>query len=384
MKMKGFKNVNIYVENEGIIKTSLTIKDDKIYEIGNNLEVEPLLLCDEEILVVPGFIDEHIHGANGSDCMDATFQDLENIAVKIAEEGVTSFFTTTMTQKKENICQALKTIKEYMLLNSKIGAKILGVHLEGPFISPTYIGAQPLQYVEKPTIEKFQELEKVSGNSIKIVTIAPEVEGALQLIKYFKNQGIVVSLGHTNASYEDVMKAISLGASCITHTFNAQKPLHHRDIGVAGSALLFDQLYCELIFDTIHVSVPAAKILLKNKPHYKIILITDAMRAKGMNDGNYELGGQKVIVKDATARLSNGVLAGSVLKLNEAIKNIINLTSTSIEQAIDMATINPAKNMGIDKERGSIKVGKYADLVVLSKTFEVLMTIREGNIIYKK
>ena len=264
------------------------------------------------------------------------------------------------------------------------GAKVLGIHLEGPFISVKHIGAQPLEYVAKPEIEVFDKYNSASGNNIKIVSLAPEVEGADELIAHLNKKGIVASAGHTDAGYNDIEKAIESGLKNITHTYNAQKALHHREIGTVGSAMLFDSLNCEAICDTIHLSIPAIKLLIKNKPKDKFTLITDSMRAKHLSDGISELGGQKVIVKNGEARLENGALAGSILKMNDAIKNLVTKCGVDFTDAIDYATINPAKNLGIYENAGSIKEGKNADLAVLNEDFSVALTIRNGNIIYSK
>ena len=213
--------------------------------------------------------------------------------------------------------------------------------------------------------------------------MAPEVEGADALIKHLVEEGIVASIGHTAATCADVQKAIEAGANNVTHTYNAQTPLHHREIGVVGSAMLFDELNCELIADTIHVSVPAMKMLIKNKPDDKVSLITDAMRAKGLPDGVSELGGQTVYVKGGEARLADGTLAGSVLRMNRAIENAVTKVGVPFTKAIDFATKNPARMLGIDKETGSIAVGKKADFAVLNENYDVLMTVRDGEIVYK-
>lgn len=382
--MKGFKNANIYVEGKGIIKTDLAVEAGKVEKIGNNLDVEEYIKVEEGWIVAPGFIDQHIHGAAASDTMDGTVEDLAKIANAIASEGTTCFLPTTMTQSPENICNALKAVNEYMELNPKTGAKALGVHLEGPFISPDFVGAQPIEYVQKPSVETFKMYQEASGNHIKEVTIAPEEEGSSELIKYLAQNNILASIGHTSAKYADIEKAVELGAKNITHTYNAQRPLHHREIGTVGSALLFDELDCELICDTIHVSVPAIKLVVKSKPANKVTLITDAMRAKHMPDGDYELGGQPVIVKNGEARLHNGTLAGSVLKMNNAVKNVHKLVGVELTKVLDMASINPATNIGVQAERGSIKVGKCADFVVLDENFEVVLTIRDGEVIYQR
>lgn len=382
--MLGFKNIDVYVEGKGIITTDIAIENGKISAIEKGLNIEEIEKFNENVVVVPGFIDEHIHGADGADAMDGSVEALSKIANAVAKEGTTTFLATTMTQSPENITKALNAVKEYVEKDYEDGAKVLGVHLEGPFISPKHIGAQPLEYVANGNVEVFKKYYEDSGKTIKIVSLAPEMEGAEELITYLKENGVIASIGHSGAKYQECENSVKWGVSNITHTYNAQAGLHHRDAGVVGAALLIDDVNCEIICDTIHVSIPAIKLVVKNKPHDKVTLITDSMRAKHLPDGESELGGQLVIVKNGEARLTNGALAGSVLKMNDAIKNVVKNNVVSFTDAIDFATINPAKNLGIDKETGSIKVGKNADLVVMNKeTFEVLLTIRNGKVIYK-
>ena len=383
--MKGFINAKVYVENQGIITACVGIEKGKIAYIGNDAS---LITCPYEYsdgqIVLPGFIDEHIHGAMGADAMDGTTNALNVIANALASEGTTGFLATTMTQSPKNIETALSAVKDYIELNADDGAKVLGVHLEGPFISVKHIGAQPLEYVATPNVAVFDHYNAVSGNNIKLVSLAPETDGAEDLIKHLYKIGVVASLGHSDACYVDIEKALSWGLTCITHTYNVQKPLHHREVGAVGSAMLFDQLNCEAICDLIHLSAPAIKLLIKNKPHDKFTLITDSMRAKHLADGVSELGGQKVIVKNGEARLENGALAGSTLKMNDAIKNLVRSCGVNFTDAVDYATINPAKNLGISDKVGSIKVGKNADFAVLDNEFNVCLTVRDGKVIYKK
>lgn len=376
--MKGFKNTWIVTE-KGLEKTSLTY-DEKFVTIGKN--EEGLQELPEEYVVVPGFIDEHVHGAAGSDAMDGTMEDLGKIANALASEGTTAFLATTMTQSPENITKALKAVKAYRELSPESGAEILGVHLEGPFISKDFVGAQPIEYVAKPSVEVFKKYQYASGDCVRIVTLAPEVEGSTELIKYLVSQNIVASIGHTNATYADVKKAVEAGATNLTHTYNAMKPLHHREVGTVGSGLLFDELNCECICDGIHVSGPAIQLLHKNKPADKMTLITDAMRAKHMPDGVSELGGQVVIVKNGEARLENGTLAGSVLKMNNAVKNVMKFLNLPLEEVVKLASQNPAKNLGVFDQMGSIKEGKRADFVILDKDLNVVQTVRNGKVIY--
>lgn len=379
-KINGFTNCNILTE-EGLFKTSLEIENGKIKKIG---EFEEGIRLDEEYLVLPGFIDQHVHGAAGSDAMDGTRKDLLNIANALASEGTVAFLATTMTQSEKNITNALECINEYKKENLKEGAEVLGVHLEGPFISLKHVGAQPKEYVAKPDVEVFKKYQEASGNNILLVSLACEEEGASDLIEYLVQTNVVASIGHTDSCFKDVDLAIKSGAKNITHTFNAMKPLHHREIGTVGSALLFDSLNCELICDGIHVSRPAINLLKKCKPSDKLTLITDAMRAKHMADGEWELGGQAVFVKNGEARLVDGTLAGSVLKMNNAVKNFMEFTNASLMEAVKCATLNPAKNLGIDNVLGSIKEGKNASFVVVDKNMNVILTIRDGYVVFEK
>lgn len=380
--MKAFKNASVYAEGKGIIRTSVYF-DDKIRQIGGYVAGAEEIELPENAVVLPGFIDEHIHGAGGSDAMDGNTKDLAIIAETVAKEGTTSFLATTMTQSKENILKSMRAVKEYREAAGEQGARIAGVHLEGPFIAAAHKGAQPLEYVAAPDAKTFDEYNAACGNAIKIITLAPETDGALDFIRHIVAQGTVVSIGHTGAKYAEVKAAMEAGATNVTHTYNAQSPLHHREIGVVGSALLLEDLYCELICDTIHVSVPAMQLLVKNKRADKLALITDAMRAKGLADGVSELGGQTVYVKGGEARLADGTLAGSVLRMNRALQNMVEKVGVPLTQAVDYCTINPARTLKIENEAGSIAEGKRADFAVLNDKFDVLYTVRDGKIIYK-
>ena len=381
--MKGFKNVKAYLPEVGVVTTNIGIEDGKIAYIGEDgSQIESIAKVNG--ILVPGFIDQHIHGAGGSDGMDGTEKDIQIISETIAREGTTGFLVTTMTQSPQNITNALTAVKDVMKKGEFKGAEVLGVHLEGPFISPKHVGAQPLEYVAKPSVEIFNEYDKASGGNIRVVTLAPEQEGGLELVNHLAKLGKVASIGHTGSKYDDVEKAVKAGAKNVTHTYNAQTALHHREVGVVGSAMLFDELNCEVICDTIHVSVPAIKLIIKNKPHNKFTLITDAMRAKGMPDGLSELGGQTVIVKDGEARLEDGTLAGSVLKMNVAIKNLVEKVGVSFTDAVDFATRNPAENIGVLNERGTIEVGKRADFTVLDDSYDVSLTVVGGKVVYQR
>lgn len=376
--ISGFKNVRMYVDGK-IKKQSLSIKNGKICDFE---KLESHISLPKNLILVPGFIDEHTHGSNGYDAMDGEEVSLLNISKNLAKEGTTSFLATTMTQEKNAILKSLKNINEYMKKNISEGASLLGVHLEGPFISKVYKGAQPENAIIKCDVELFTEFNKASGNNIKLVTMAYEENGR-ELLEYLVSHGITASLGHTNATSNEALEAISLGAHCATHTFNAMKGLHHREAGTLGACLLEDKVYCELIADLIHISPNAIKLLFKCKTADKVIAITDAMEAKNLEDGKYQLGGQDVYVKDGSARLIDGTLAGSILRLNEGLRNINKNAGVKFEDCIKIATINPAKNIGVSHIKGSIAIGKDADFAVIDEDFNVYLTIREGKIIYK-
>lgn len=336
-------------------------------------------------LVLPGFIDVHIHGADGADAMDGTKEALQKIARKITEEGTTSFLATTLTQSNELIENALKNISRYIKDSNPAGeAEVIGIHLEGPFINAKKSGAQPKEFITQPVVEKFKGWQTASCNHIRLVTIAPEIEGSFELIRHLSSTNVVASLGHSAASFDDAKKAVEAGATHVTHLFNAMTGLDHREPGLAVAALTFDKLKVELISDGIHVHPEMVNLAIKVKGSDNVILITDAMCAKGLQDGEYALGCQKVFVKGREARLSDGTLAGSVLFMSEAIRNVMNFTGLPIEEMIKFAATNPAKQLGIFERKGSISRGKDADITVLDNDFNVLLTICRGEIAYQK
>ena len=381
-KVLGFKNSWILTE-DGLKRTSLIIDDDKILKIGTYNE-DNLIELDDDKIVIPGFIDQHIHGAGGFDFIDGSVDDIQTIARLLPQEGVTGFVAATTTQSVEVIDQALKNLKEFKERNDNGGAELIGIHLEGPFISKKYMGAQLPNYIMKPSVETFKHFEEVSGNNIKLVSMAVELDESCELIKYLKEKDIVISIGHSSAGYYDVKQAVLSGVSCVTHTYNGMKPLRRDDIGTVGSSFLFNELYCELICDGVHVSEPAVRLLYKNIPNDKLILISDALRTKYMPDGKYYELEQVIILKGKEARLEDGKLAGSVLKINDAVKNLMDFVGINFVDAVKCATENPAKNLGLFDRMGSIKEGKLANLVVVDRNLNVYQTIRNGKLIYKK
>lgn len=378
--MKCFRGAAVYVAGAGVTRTDIAF-DETVREIGAAPADAETVALPEGAVVLPGFIDPHIHGAGGADAMDGTAAALATISETVAREGTTSFLATTMTESGEAILRALTAVRD---CRETPGARLLGVHLEGPFISETYAGAQPREYIAAPDIDVFDRYQAASGGRIRIVTVAPEVPGADALIRHLAGTGVVPSVGHSAAGVADVRRAIACGARSVTHTYNAQSPFRHREIGVAGSALLYDELNCELIADGIHVSPEAIRLLVKNKPRGKMTLITDAMRAKGCPDGVSELGGQTVYVKNGEARLADGTLAGSVLRMNDAVRRMVQVIGLPLTDAVDMATKNTAALLGISDSCGEIACGKRADFTVLDPDFGVLLTVVGGREVYRR
>ncbi len=331
--------------------------------------------------IVPGFIDQHIHGANNSDTMDNTIDSIKNISTFLLSEGTTSYLPTTMTFDLKVVKEVIKKVNSYQLNQGENEAEILGIHLEGPFISKKYIGAQNPLYTKTPNIKEFDDIN--IDNIIKLVTYAPEEDLNLEFTKHLKSKGIIPSVGHSNATCKEVAEAITKGLSNFTHFHNASTPHHHREPGVVSAGFSNKEIMVELIVDGIHLHPDAIKTTYNIKGWENITLITDSMRAKGCPNGKYDLGGQTVIKKDYEARLESGSLAGSVLGMNKAISNFIEFTGCATEEAFLMASYNPAQHLGLD-DRGIIEEDKILDITCLDENFNILKTYKKGKVGYRK
>lgn len=374
-------NVNVINAHQTLLNQDVFIDNGKIIDIAAAINKEAVTVIDgTDHYVFPGFIDMHIHGSASVDTMDATDEAMHTMAKSLAKEGVTGFLATTMTQTPEAIEKALITIANFE--NDEDEAEVLGVHVEGPFISVHRVGAQPEEYIIPPTIELFNKWQKLSGNKIKEITVAPEAEGGFEFVEEVAKQGVVVSIGHSDSSYEEVEKAAKLGAKQGTHLYNQMRPFHHRDPGVVGGTLLIDTIMAEIIVDFIHSHPKAVDFAYRIKGADKIILITDAMRAKGVPYGDYDLGGQTVHVTEAGAHLPNGALAGSVLTMDLAIRNMKEATNCSLEELVAMSSTNAAQQMNLP-HKGTVTVGADADLVLLNKALNVQKTIKNGKVIFE-
>jgi len=376
--MKAIINGRIVMPNDVLENKILVIHNGKIIEIADVAPIDADIIDAKGLIVAPGFVDVHIHGSRGADVMDGTVDAIKTISSGIVQYGTTSFLPTTMTMDRAAVYKALEAVRR-LQGEALAGAEVLGAHLEGPFINLKYKGAQNEAFVVAPDYEWIKDFSDV----IKLVTYAPEMDPDFKFTKAVKAETeVILSIGHSDASYELASKAIEHGCSHTTHLFNAMKGLHHQDPGSVGAALMHD-VFTELIADKVHVNKHLFQFLLDNKGEDRIILITDSMRAGCMKNGVYDLGGQEAHVKDGVARLADGTLAGSVLTLNEAVRNFYENTDATLFEVIQMATLNPATSINVSDRKGSLEIGKDADIILLDEGFNCHLTLVNGEIVYK-
>ena len=353
-------------------------------DIDTSSSDDDLIIDAAGCYVLPGFIDLHIHGGAGMDVTDSDDNALESICRYHAQHGATGLLMTTRTMPIADINNTLQRLAAYMKAPHPLGSRPLGIHLEGPFINETYKGAQSEQYICPPSLDIMKRWIEIAEGHIKLVTLAPELEQSDAVISWLAKQGVIVSAGHCGPDYEQMIKAIDLGVRHITHCFNGMRGFSHRDPGMLAALLMDERVTVELIMDTIHVHPAAGKLLLHNKGTQGVVLITDAIRAAGMPDGEYaSAGGRTITVDHGEARLPSGSLAGSTLSMNQALGNAVKYMGVSVAQASVMASLTPATILGIDQHKGCLSVGKDADVVITDADFNVLLTMREGQIIYQ-
>jgi len=329
--------------------------------------------------VTPGLIDLHVHGALGYDTMDASPESLREMARFCVRHGVTAFLATTMAASTERILAALEAVKETAHTDTG-GARLLGAHVESPYIAKARAGAQDARHVHLPAPQECASI--LATDVVRILTLAPELPRSEDVIGAALEAGAVPSIGHTQATYEQVRRAVELGVRHVTHLFNGMEPLHHRRPGALGAALTMDALTCELIADNVHVHPAVLDLALRAKGVERIALVTDAMRGVGMPDGDYELGGQRVLVRDGVARLPGGALAGSTLTLDRAVHNAMAAAGLPFCQAVRMASEIPARVLGLHTRTGAIAPGLDADLAVWDQAGRIVLTIVQGRIVY--
>ena len=376
----------ILTPQEELLDAVILVEGGRITAIGHRDEVKiPEGAVDyvaSGMTVVPGFVDVHIHGAGGHDVMEATHAALDCITSTVARHGTTSILATTVTAPVDETCKSLEGIAQYIRShehqeNTGLAAEILGIHLEGPFISKTRRGVHPSDSITRPSIEILDKFRAASDGLISILTVAPEVSGALDLIRAAVTNGIVAAIGHTDADYEQARAAIQAGARHAVHFYNAMRPFSHRDPGVIGAVLTEPDVTAEIIADGIHVAGPAIQVLLGTKGFDTVLLASDGTAATGMPDGNFRLGNFEVTVKDGVCRNSEGKLAGSTLTLDRALRYIVSLGVPLID-ALRMATILPARRLGLAGKKGIIAIGADADLVVLTPDLRVAGVMTRG------
>lgn len=370
------KSDEIFTLN-GVFSGYIKIKDGVIEEISK-VANEGIEIKDYTgKIVAPGYFDTHVHGYGGHDIMDATKEGLLEISKGIVQTGVTSFLATTLTDSTEKLDKACKNVGDNKDFCE--GAKVQGIFLEGPFFTEEFKGAQNPDYMTNPDINKLSNWKKLSKGLVNKIAIAPERENSEEFIKDALKLGVKVALGHSNATYEQAKKAVDVGANIFVHTYNGMSPLHHRNPGMVGAALSTENTYGEVICDGHHVHPAAVKVVMRAKTYDNTLLITDCMMAGGMPEGDYKLGDFDVKVENGTARIQNGSLAGSILRLDNAVKNIVKWGIASPFDAVKMASLIPAKSVDLDDKIGSISIGRCADINILDKDMNVLEVYIDGE-----
>ena len=373
------KNALVMDENFGLKELDIRKENEKIAEIGTGLAGDETLDFSGKY-ILPGFVDTHIHGANGIRIEDAV-GDHNKMTVFEASQGVTSIAIAADTAEFSDI---LDQIERATVLSQKCrGAKIVAIHAEGPFLSQSKKGAMDSRYILKSDNEKLDKMIEAGKGMLKLITIAPDNEGSIEFIRYAKSKGLVVSMGHTDSDYETATAAIDAGATQLTHTFNAMRPINHREPGILGAVFENDDVKCEVICDYIHLHPAIIKMIYKIKGADKINMISDSGTAAGLDISEFEVNGVKRYIKDGVVRLADGTIAGSARTLLDGVKNLVS-SGIPLEDVSKMASLNPAKTLGLDDEIGSIAVGKFADLVVLDKDLNVCKTFINGKCEYER
>jgi N-acetylglucosamine-6-phosphate deacetylase len=363
----------------------IVFRDGEIETVGPRSGMElpggAVEVLATEYTAIPGFVDVHIHGAGGHDVMEADATALSTITSRLAAFGTTSILATTVTASADETCRAVEGISKYIpgqYQTNEARAEILGIHFEGPFLSKERRGVHPAEWLQLPSAELLQRFLEASSGNARILTIAPELLGAMPCIDAARSLGMVVSIGHTDATYEQARAAVAHGAHHATHVYNAMRPFTHRDPGVIGAVLTTPEVTAELIADCVHVDDVAMKVLLQAKGAGRVILISDGISATGMPDGKYMLGGLEVTVSGGVCRNAEGRLAGSTLTLDRALRNVVKL-GVPLADAVRMLTLNPATLLGIEFKKGALRTGADADIVLLNEGLEIARVWARGT-----
>ncbi|RAW18299.1 N-acetylglucosamine-6-phosphate deacetylase [Paenibacillus taichungensis] len=374
-------NVQMALRNRIVPSANVWISEGKIMRVDTGdlptLEGEYERIDGSGHLLVPGMIDVHIHGANGFDMMDGTEESIQEVSRQCALTGCTSFLATSVSSTMEDLLKMIRSVKR--VIGQEVGAKIAGIHLEGPYLNPKRKGMQNEKYLRHPNIEEMKIIFQEAGSLIKMVTIAPELPGGMDLISFLKEQGVVIAIAHSDATYEEAKQAFASGASHVTHCFNGMRPIHHRDPGLIVAAFEEKHVSLQAIVDNVHLHPAIIRLMHNLKGPEGMVLITDALQAMGMGDGNYLFGGHHVTVSGGIARLEDDTLASSTVTMNEALRYTVE-TGIPLIDAVQMASTTPANILGF-QQKGGISAGFDADLVLLDDEFQVLWTMVGGQIL---
>lgn len=370
------------IENGAVV-----IEDTKIYDMGKSKDVKIPDHCEvidvSGKIISPGFVDLLVHGGRGVGFTDGSYEGFNTISDYFLQNGSTTMLASLYAKPEKELLDNIRNLADYIFSHPE--SNIKGIHMEGPYLNKEFKGAMNESFLWTPTVESWKKMWGASRGLIKLMTIAPELPGAIDVMRAAANDGVVLSIGHSMANYSEIELAIDNGAAHVTHMFNAMKPLHHRQPGVALASLLRDELKIELIADTYHVHPAVMEFLLKVKKASGIILITDSIKPGGMHEGEeFEFANQKVRIKGGKAMLENGTIAGSSLTLNKAVKNMIQHAGAKITEAIRMASLNGAKVLNMENQKGILAAGKDADITVLDEDFNVDLTIVMGKIKYTR
>ncbi|KAF2958042.1 N-acetylglucosamine-6-phosphate deacetylase [Thermotoga sp. Ku-13t] len=362
--IRELQDVSVTVENGRIVAIEKTkLRADRCYPI-----------------VAPAFVDSHTHGAAGIDVMNASVEEFLKLSSFYARHGVGRFFPTTVSDTFENLARVAETVKKVMQIKMP-AAKIAGLYIEGPYLSPNKRGAHRQELLKEPDLEELEKFLSRYGDIVKVFTIAPELKGAEQAIKLLRRRGIIVSIAHTNATFNETLNAIKAGATRATHVFNAMREFNHREPGVVGAVLTHKKVYCEIICDLVHLHPATVQIVMKTKGSFKTLLITDSISATGLDDGVYKLGKMKVEVKHGMAKVhGQETLAGSTLTMDRAVKNLVFELGVPLRSAFIVSSFTPAKASGI--EPNLLEEGMMADFVALDEELNLLAVYIDGLLVH--
>lgn len=381
MTDKILQHLQVVLPDRIIPSATIWIKDGKIGRIepGNPpiAKGEYEWIDGQGQLLIPGMIDVHIHGANGFDMMDGDETSIQEVSRACALAGCTSFLVTSVSSTIEDLLRMIRSVKH--VIGREVGAKIAGIHLEGPYLNPRRKGMQNEKFLRHPDMEEMKEIFQEAGTLIKMVTIAPELPGGMELIDFLKNQDVIIAVAHSDATYEEAKQAFAAGASHVTHCFNGMRPIHHRDPGLVVAAFEEEHVSLQAIVDQVHLHPAIVRMMHRLKGPEGMVLITDALQAMGLGDGSYLFGGHHVTVSKGVARLEDGTLASSTVTMNEALRLTVE-AGISLTDAVQMASTTPARILNLTS-KGMISTGFDADLVLLDENFQVQLTMINGQIV---